>query len=139
MTKEQDILWYQTTWFTVLWIYLAAQAIIGIILIECSWSMTSRYRNENKDRDESYPTARRLDVGRWARWKFYPGAMLFLLTRVILFIVMLLLLSIIVKLLSIGHDFKKGPLKGCRKKICFFVTKWLCQILLFIGGIRVST
>jgi hypothetical protein len=105
---------------------MVAQAVLGIIALEYSWSKTSRYRNVVEERDASYPIGRRLDVKKWARWKFYPGAMLFMPTRILLFSTTLLLMTVLVKLLSIGHNFKKGPIGGCRKKVIFFVVKWLC-------------
>ena len=60
--KTIDILWYETGWFTAIWIYMAVQAFLGILLFEWSWVACSRYRDVQEERDASYPTARRIDV-----------------------------------------------------------------------------
>jgi 1-acyl-sn-glycerol-3-phosphate acyltransferase len=41
--------------------------------------------------------------------------------------------------LSIGHDFKKGPMKnGCRKWLIFFIYHIYCTFYLFIAGITTT-
>ena len=135
-TSDADDMAYG--WFTCIWIYFAAQAVIGIILFEYSWAATSRYRDAQADRDNSYPTANRPDAKDWARWKFYPRAMFMMPSRFLLLVVDLLIMTILAKIFCIGHDFKKGPLGGCRKKIVYFIVKWFAQGLLTVGGISIK-
>jgi hypothetical protein len=70
--------------FSTLIIFLAAQAVIGIVAFEYAWSRTKRFRNVDERRDALYPNFRRNDAKNWARWKFYIGAMFFMPTRFIL-------------------------------------------------------
>lgn len=67
-------------------IYFVVQAVIGIIAIEYAWCRTKRFRENNPARDEQYPAFRRYDAQYWARWKFYPGAMLLMPTRLVLLV-----------------------------------------------------
>ena len=45
-------------------ILLIANALIGLILFELSWAMTSKLREVNEERDKKYPSRRRLDIGK---------------------------------------------------------------------------
>jgi len=48
-------------------------------------------------------------------------------------------LAAVVTILSIGHDFKKGPLKnGCRKWIILFMYHVGCTVFLFVAGMKTS-
>ena len=109
---------------------------MGIILFEYSWWRVSRYRNVDERRDGSYPSYRRLDAKNWARWKFYPGAMFMMPTRLLLFGLNLALLVFCVRILCICHNFEKKPLTGCRKKLIGCTVKFYTWILLKVAGIR---
>ena len=106
-------------------------------MFEWAWAQTERFRNIDEKRDSQYPHFRRTDVKHWTRWKLYPGALLFMPTRLLLLGIDGFLCTIIVKVLTLGHDFKRGPLKdGCRKKLLFFMYKKCTSLYLFIAGIR---
>jgi hypothetical protein len=60
---------------------MLTQAVLGIFMIEFSWKRSARFRQLDEDRDKKYPLFRRNDNKKWARWKFYPGAMLWMPTR----------------------------------------------------------
>ena len=121
VSKEEEVAYF---WHTYLWMYFASQAVIGIIIFEYSWACTSRHRESNEEIDASYPTANRKDAKKWKRWHFYPRAMLIMPTRCLLLLVDLLILTLLVRIFCIGHNFKKGPIGGCRKKVIYFVIKW---------------
>jgi hypothetical protein len=72
--------------WNILIIYMFAQAIIGIISLEFAMRKTKRFREENEARDSKFPAFRRNDAHKWARWKFLPGAMLVMPTRMILLV-----------------------------------------------------
>ena len=60
-------------------------------------------------------------------------------TRIVLLILDGCLLVFIVSILTIGHDFKKGPMKnGCRKWVIFFMYNVCCSFYLFIAGMSTS-
>jgi hypothetical protein len=68
-------------------IYLIVQAVIGIVAIEYAWCRTKRFREVDERRDLMFPQFRRTDAKFWARWKFYPGAMFLMPTRITLLII----------------------------------------------------
>lgn len=100
------------------------QAIFGILAFEWAWKRLERHRNQDKEKfkDERLYECLRPDPLKWARWKFYPGAVYLLLTRIIGLFVNATILIIFWKLLTIGHDTqKKGPIKkGCRTALIGF-------------------
>jgi hypothetical protein len=58
-------------------------------------------------------------------------------TRFALIIIDVILITILVSIFSIGHDFKKGPLQnGCRKSVIFFIYELGCSFFLFVVGMR---
>ncbi len=63
---------------------LAANAIIGLLLFELSWKMTARLRVPNEERDKNFPTRRRYDITTPQKWRFYFGAMTFLIPRLVI-------------------------------------------------------
>lgn len=86
----------QKTAMTLL-IYFGVQAIIGIISIEYAWARTKRFREVDEQRDAMFPQFRRTDAKNWARWKFYPGAMFLMPTRLILLFLDGIFLTAIIK------------------------------------------
>jgi hypothetical protein len=67
-------------------IYMGLQALLGFVLLEFAWRRTKRHREVDEERDSLFPHFRRTDVQNWARYKFYPGAMLLMPTRIILIV-----------------------------------------------------
>jgi len=97
------------------------QAIIGMILFEHFWAKTKRYRENNAKRDSKFPEYRRNDAKFWTRAKFYPGALLTMPTRLAIHFGCLIFAMITVNVLTLGHDFNKGPFKeGFMKNIIKF-------------------
>ena len=86
----------QKTMATLL-IYFGVQAVIGIIAIEYAWARTARFRQVDEARDSAFPQFRRTDAKNWVRWKFYPGAMFLMPTRLMLLIINGIFLTAIVK------------------------------------------
>ena len=116
--------------------YMVVSAIIGIIAIEFSFTQSSRYLDGDEERDSAYPLCRRLDVKNWARWKLYPGAMLFMPTRLLLLIVSFLVMTGTVRVLCLFHNFEKGPITGIRKSIIKKVIHYMSLFILVISGLR---
>jgi hypothetical protein len=65
-------------------IFCGTYCMIGLILFEFSYYKVRVLRIPNEGRDQRYPAFRRLDVGKWHRWKFYPGALTLLPFRLII-------------------------------------------------------
>jgi hypothetical protein len=101
---------------------LLFNAVVGILLLEITWHNTRRHRNPpSRELNSKFAAYYRLDAERWAKYKFYPGAMLLLVPRLILaFLVAIPMLFMAVKILLIRHredepvlGLKKALLKGC--------------------------
>ena len=103
----------------IIGIYFLCSSVIGILMVEYVFYKTRRIRKVVESRDGKFPGLRRLDLGNWSRCKMYPLAMLIVPPKLILFTICLILLCICCYSVSIGHNFKKGPLTGKRKK-CHF-------------------
>ena len=65
--------------------YVALNAILGRIAFEYSWAVTYNLRKGRKDLDEVYPAQVRGD-DLSQKWKFYPGAMVLFIPRLLIFI-----------------------------------------------------
>lgn len=76
------------SWIHGLSIAYGIHMLIGFLLFEYAWYRMQRMRDINEERDSKFPVFRRMDVKRWSRWKFYPGAMLTMPARMALLFTM---------------------------------------------------
>lgn len=61
-------------------------------------------------------------------------------TRVLIFAIDILILAVTVKLLCLGHNFRKGPIpRGCRKTTIGFVYMIFSNFALFLTGTTSKT
>lgn len=109
-------------------------------MFEYAWYKTRRFRDGDDERDAHYPELRRYDAKKWARWKFYPGAIFVLVPRCCINIIGISSLALIIKLMTLGHDFDAAPIpNGCRKTIIQYVYYFFCRFGIFIAGMGLST
>jgi len=110
-----------------MWLYiLLANALLGILGIEYSFSLLKKYRDGNEQRDSAYQLCRRNDAKNWSRFKFYPGS-IFMPLRMCIFIGTFVWMVVSIMIICIGHDFKKGDkITGFRKHAVKFVTVTAC-------------
>lgn len=114
---------------------MAVQAVIGIILFEWAYKKVAGFRRIDPEREEYFKAFARVDAVHWARWKFYPLAILTMPTRVVLLAMMMLTLFVSISILCIGHNFNKGPMPdGCRKKLIRKIYKACAGFGIFVGG-----
>jgi hypothetical protein len=74
-------------------------------------------------------------VENWSKWKFYPGALFSMPYRLLLMIIQGMLLVLISKIVLIGHDFSKGPVKdGCRKRFVGWLYSANGKLWMFLCG-----
>ena len=107
--------------------------------MEFAFARTSRFRTKDEERDEAFPHFRRYDAAGWARWKFYPGAILTFMSRLIIISLDGTILTLLVTLFSCGHDYRKGPIgNGCRKRIILFLFNIFCSFYCFCVGVHSS-
>ena len=81
-------------WYLIL---LIINAILGLAAFEWAWLQMKPFRNYVKERDDRYPPFKRLDVLKWRKWKFYPGAITLMPLRFIICIVSIIIVYILVK------------------------------------------
>lgn len=99
------------------------QAIIGIIAIEYAFARNKRFMyDKDEERDEKFKAFRRLDIDRWYRFKFYPGAMFSMPSRLLLLNLWGLFTLLLGKIILCGHDYRKGPVTDCCRKR--FIVWW---------------
>jgi len=88
-------------------------ALLGLLIFEVCWKVTKPIREIDEARDSKYPAFRRYDAVKWRRWKFYPGAVTFLLPRFLLVLGNLVLCWVFTVIFTLGANIDK-PLTGCR-------------------------
>ena len=91
----------------------AIQAFIGIAMVEYSYKMSRRCRKAPIEFLEEFPSFCRLDMKKWARWKFYPGAVTVLVPRVISIFTVVFLCGVLNYILYWGRPLDR-PLTGIR-------------------------
>ena len=82
---EQSMPGY-SPWVKFLAFYMIVQAIIGIMIFESIYRTLAKFQEVNEKRDGKFPQYRRHDAKYWSRWRFYPGAMFIMPTRLIIMI-----------------------------------------------------
>ena len=97
-------------------------------------------RNIDEERDGKYPAFRRWDAYKWGKWRFYFGAITFMLARLVCSVLVIIVCYIFVRIFTIVHNFKGDtPISGCRKHIINFMYKVFSMLILFFAGMRTST
>ena len=120
-------------------IYLGVQAILGILMLEWTMSRNKRFMEKDEARDYKYSAFRRYDSKNWKRWKFYPGAILWMPTRFFSLIFTACFIVILTAPVTCGHNFRKGPMKkGCKKTLVKWIYKFFCALYVAIAGMRTS-
>lgn len=97
-------------------------------------------RDVDEERDSKYPAYRRWDVNKWARWKFYPGAIILLPLKFLLALLIVIACYIVVRIVTIGHNFNEDkPIRGwLRNKVLGYVYKFMCSLVVLVVGVRSS-
>lgn len=80
-------------WYVVLIAYMLS----GIFMFEWAYKEMKVFREVDEARDSKYPAYRRLDVKKWRRWMFYPGAATILPLRLVLAFVCIMIVYIPIK------------------------------------------
>ena len=76
------------------------------MLFELAYFRTRPFRKVNEERDSTYPAFRRNDIYKWARYKFYPGALLLMPTRIFLFFIFAAIAAFLTIILGLGTEKK---------------------------------
>jgi hypothetical protein len=123
----------------ILLYYMIFQAVFGIVAFEWAYNKVYRFRQIDAEREEYFKAIKRQDAPYWARWKFYPGAMFTMLTRIVLLATGLIVLFVSIQLFCIGHNFDKGPMPdGFRKKLIHKIYRACCGFGIFLSGMTTS-
>lgn len=117
-------------WF---WVFLSVQAVLGLLLFKWAWGRMEKIREVDEERDQQFPCWRRVDAKNWVAWKFIPGAMIMMPTRLVSYFSLLFIHGIVVLLLQLGRD--KEPLKkGFRKSLINYSFDFSGVLWLIIAG-----
>lgn len=128
-----------TSWMTIFKYYFIIQAIVGIAAFEWAYKQVARFREVDLARESYFSAVKRQDAPTWRRWKFYPGAMFTLTTRIILLTTGFLVLFFTISILCVGHNFDKGPIPdGCRKRLIKNIYRACCGWGIFMSGMTTS-
>ena len=90
-------------------------AVLGILLLEWAWKKNARFRAPIKELDDLVPEFHRADALRWARWKFYPGAMTVMLPRFFLSVIVSIFYCTLIWLVLLGQPMDV-QITGFRRK-----------------------
>jgi len=82
--------------------YFVAQAILGFVLMTWALNKMSKAINIDEERDSQFPCWRRTDTKNWNRVKLYVGAMLWMPTRLIIVVSLLVFHIIVAVVLSVN-------------------------------------
>lgn len=85
-----------------------------------------------------FPAFRRTDVQHWRKWKFYPGALIWLWPRAFACFGSFCTCCLWIKLLLWNHDFRK-PITGWRLRVKEFLYWWHMLVLMYAAWMPVYT
>ena len=88
-------------------IAIVLYALIGLASFEWAWAKTKALREAKEEIASQYLPYRRNDATHWRKWWFYPGALVMLPLRYFALIIEFLLFYLLLRLVTIGHDFSK--------------------------------
>ena len=117
---------------------LVVNALIGLSLLQLSWGLVDRYLTKNEERDSHFPAFRRLDTHLWRKWMFVPGAMTIYIVRGLISLGSLFWLAMWLRIVMIGHEMGKNPLKGLRLWANFLAYKIASWLIIKASGITVT-
>ena len=124
-------------WYYQLCVYLLSNAIIGVALTERFLHQVRRHRNSDGEREKLFPGLKRSDVKNWTRCNLYPTAMTILFPRFMLAVLLLLLNTLFINIFTLGHDFKKGPIKNKCRKVCIkYFDKFITTLFAYTVFLR---
>lgn len=123
------------TWHSWQVILLMLNAVTGVILLEWAWYKNYRFRKPIKELETVLPEFHRADALKWARWKFYPGAMTIMIPRFLFSVVFGTLACILIWLVLLGHPMD-AQITGCRRRSLRVIYKvWA----FFLNGVLMLT
>ena len=123
----------EISWLSICMGILVFNALVGIFILERTWKRVSRFRNPpSMELEELFSAHSRKDALNWKRWKLYPGAMFFLVPRMVFCLVSLLLCVLCTKIFLCGHK-QNVPLHGCRKKMINWSYNFFIRIFALFG------
>ena len=107
---------------------------VGYLAVDWAWKQFKRFHMHDKIRDEHFPAYMRTDVYNWKKWYFIPGGMIWFPAKCILCTIWVLLFSLFIWLLLLGHDMTKpmSAWRHCAIKTTFFIATRLIMITCFM-------
>lgn len=127
-------------WLKFLLGYLVVQAIIGHLLFSHCWEQVKHFRRPTHEAvNAKFPMFRRPDdPPTWSKSTFYPWALLLMPTRFFFIVLLFLTGTCTAIIVSIGHDFSQGPIKGVKRDIMMRVTSFVLYFIVWLSGMKVE-
>ena len=97
-----------------------------------------RFRAPIYELEALIPAFRRTDSDRWAKWKFYPGALTVLLPRFLFGVVLGILLNFYLLFSLCGHSWDE-PLVGARRVIVRCGYTFFCFLFNIVTNFNLVT
>ena len=86
-------------------------AVVGILIFEWAWRKNSRFRKPIDELDKLMPAFHRSDAQKWAKWKYYPGAMTLMIPRFLTGVLLGIALCLLMAIALIGQP-RDAPIEG---------------------------
>lgn len=115
----------------VIWVL---QALLGIYLVEHAFKMSNRALNAGEEFWNEFPGYRRLDLQKWSRLRFYPGAVTILVPRAIGIFGMIFFHGAVTKIIYWKDDYDKPLEQGIRRKLLDFMHRLTPRTILALFG-----
>ena len=113
----------------VFWLF---NAVFGILIVEWVLRKTKRVREVVEERDRMFPAWRRIDAHRMTRCMLYPGAILFLIPRMMALVIGLIIWYVLIATINFGRSkedlYRQTP--GIRSSLTRFVLATGCKLIL---------
>merc|ERR1712060_308947 len=100
-------------------------------MFEWAWAKTHRYRAHD-ELHEMMPSFRRVDVAKWRKWRFYPGAITLLIPRMICSILAGAIIVLEINICLLCHDKSKPLTNPCRKWCLYWVYNIGARVLAYL-------
>ena len=92
--------WHWYNWQVIM---LITNAIVGIFIFEWAWYKNSRFLKPIDELEKLMPAFQRYDAKKWAKWKYYPGAMTLMIPRFLTGVLLGIVLCILMSIALIGQ------------------------------------
>ena len=129
VTSEYGSFWPE---FTTIRMFIALNAITGLISFELAWYKLRRFRKPIHELNAQFPELAKQEAVTWKKWKLYPGALTLFLPRLIVIAIGATLTGFLLNIWLLCHN-RERPITGLRKLLCKVTAKLGLNICMIFG------